>query len=139
MGLNVNSEVTAGEIALRRADPEEMQKVIDNARKKHEIQERKHTGRQVDRARLFGFETMAKMDDATIKRMIARVNLADLIMGLTGADDRTKQAVLRNMPQKMSEISSIIILKMEKGGLPDNIIMRCRDIISDAYVILLRD
>jgi hypothetical protein len=82
---------------------------------------------------------MAKMDDATIKRMIARVNLADLIMGLTGADDRTKQAVLRNMPQKMSEISSIIILKMEKGGLPDNIIMRCRDIISDAYVILLRD
>jgi hypothetical protein len=95
--------------------------------------------RYVDATRLFGFETMDRIDSVTICKMIQKVSLADLIMALTGSDKSIKEAVMSNFPGKLREISEITISKMENNLLPANVVLRCRDIISDAFLELMRE
>jgi len=95
--------------------------------------------RQVETSRLFGFETMAFIDGNTVKKMMKKVSLADLIMALTGAEKGIKEAALGNMPVKLREISEITISKMESGLLPFKTVSRSRDIISDAFLEILRE
>jgi hypothetical protein len=95
--------------------------------------------RYVDATRLFGFETMDQMDSITICKMIQKVSLADLIMALTGAERTIKEAVLSNLQGKLREISDITISKMENNLLPANVVLRCRNIISDAFLEIMRD
>jgi hypothetical protein len=95
--------------------------------------------RPVDKSRLTGFETVALIDSATICRMIKKVSLADLVMALTGAEKRIKESILGNMPEKLREVAEITVCKMESGLLPYHVIERCRDIISDAFLEIMRE
>jgi flagellar motor switch protein FliG len=113
--------------------------VMQAAGEKHVLAEAVVYRRPVDKTGLSGFETMAAMDDDTIRKMIKKVALADLIMSLTGADKDIKEALLNNLPGKLKEISEITVCKMESGLLPVNVVDRCRAIISDAFLEILRE
>ncbi len=95
--------------------------------------------RTVNKDQVFGFETLSEMDDASIKRMIKKVNTSDLVISLIDADKMTKEAVYRNLSEPVKEHVKVRVHKLEKGNARDLIIERSRNMVSEAFVELLRD
>jgi antitoxin component of MazEF toxin-antitoxin module len=111
-GTEVELDVTEGKIVLRR---------------------------MIDPDRIFGFETIAKMDDLTIKRMLRKVNTTDLIIGLIDVDKATKEAVLRNLTEQVRNYVRTRVIRLEKGNARDLIIERSRNMISEAFIEMMRE
>jgi flagellar motor switch protein FliG len=97
------------------------------------------TRRRVDPERLFGFETMTKMDDLTIRRMLVKVNNVDLIMALLKADKHTKDAVYRNLSAQSREHVEEKVGILENGDVRYFMTERSRNMISDAFLELMRE
>lgn len=95
--------------------------------------------RPVNRAGLTGFETLDKLDNVTIGKMLKKVALVDLIMAMTGADAAVKNAILGNISSQLRETAEISVSKMESGLLPLHVVERSRDIISDAFLEIMRE
>lgn len=95
--------------------------------------------RMVDMDAVFGFETLAEMDDDTIKRMIRKVTTSDLIIALIDADKTTKDAIYRNLGEPAKEHVKVRVQKLEKGNARDLIIERSRNMISEAFVEMIRE
>ncbi len=92
-----------------------------------------------DPNRLFGFETIAKMDDATLQQVLGKVSTADLIIALIDASKAIKDAVYRNLSDKKREYVKNKVSKLEKGNAKELLIEYSRNVISDAFLEMLRD
>ncbi len=95
--------------------------------------------RMIDPDRVFGFETIAKMDDASIKRMLRKVSMMDLVTALVDAGRQTKEAIYRNLAEQVRDYVKAKVNRLEKGDARDLIIERSRNIISDAFLEMLRE
>jgi antitoxin MazE len=95
--------------------------------------------RMVDPDRVFGFETIGKMDDDSIKRMIRKVSTTDLITAMIDADKATKEAVYRNLSEQVRSFIRSKVNTLEKGNARDLIIERSRNMISEAFIELMRE
>jgi hypothetical protein len=95
--------------------------------------------RPVDHTALTGFETMSRMDNATIRKMINKVKIADIIAALIKADEFTKSAVLRNLDTNAREYVEINVRRLEIMGANNAIIERCRCVVSEAFYELIRE
>lgn len=95
--------------------------------------------RMTDPEAMFGFETLHKMSDDNIKAMLRKVSLSDLIISLIDADKVTKDAVYRNLSEKTKAYVKERVGKLEKGNARDLIIERSRNMVSEAFMEMLRD
>jgi flagellar motor switch protein FliG len=95
--------------------------------------------RMVDPDQVFGFETLAEMDDFSIQRMIRKVSTMDLITALIDATKATKDAVYRNLAEPAKEHIKTRVFKLENGNARDLIIERSRNMISEAFLELIRE
>ena len=111
-GTEVDLDVTEGKIVLRR---------------------------MIDPDRVFGFETLAKMDDPSIQRMLRKISTTDLIIALIDADRSVKDAIYRNLTEQVRNYIKIKVTKLEKGNARDLIIERSRNMISEVFVELMRE
>jgi len=92
-----------------------------------------------DPNRVFGFETITKMDDLTLQQVLGKVGTADLIVALIDASKAIKDAVYRNLSEKKREYVKSKVSKLEKGNAKELLIEYSRNVISDAFLEMLRD
>ncbi len=95
--------------------------------------------RMVDPDQIFGFETITEIDDLTIQRMIRKVSTSDLIIALIDASKSVKETVYRNLNEPVKEHVKVRVNKLEKGNARDLIIERSRNMISEAFIELIRE
>lgn len=95
--------------------------------------------RMTDPDSVFGFETVAKMDDASILAMMRKVSLSDLVIALIDSDKAVKDAVYRNLSEKTKIYVKQRVNTLEKGNARDLIIERSRNTISEAFMELMRE
>jgi flagellar motor switch protein FliG len=95
--------------------------------------------RSIDRDRIFGFETIADMDDESIQKMMKKVSSSDIAIALIDANKATKEAIFRNLPETVREFVKAKVHRLETGNARDLIIERSRNMISEAFIELLRD
>lgn len=87
---------------------------------------------------VFGFETLAKMDDGSIKKMLQKVSITDVVTALIDAAKQTKEAIYRNLNEDVREYVKARVNRLEKGDAKELIIERSRNVISEAFLELLR-
>ena len=85
------------------------------------------------------FDSISEMDDTTIQRMLRKINGADLITALIGADENIKQAIFRNLSERARNYVIAKVRKLEKGNARDIIVERSRNIISEAFMALMNE
>lgn len=85
------------------------------------------------------FGTLAGLDDAVIQRILQKVSGSDLIIALVGADKSVKEAVYRNLSDRVREYVKPKVSRLEKGDARDLIIERSRNQISEALMETLRE
>lgn len=95
--------------------------------------------RTYDPNRIFGFETIAKMDDGTLQQVLSKVNTADLIIALIDANKAIKEAIFRNLSEQKRDYVKSKVAKLEKGNAKEILIEYSRNVISDVFVEMLRD
>jgi len=85
------------------------------------------------------FSSIAEMDDITIQRMLRKINGADLITAMIDADKSIKEAVYRNLSDRVKEYIKAKVEKLEKGDARDLIIERSRNMISEAFMEVMKE
>jgi len=95
--------------------------------------------RMVDPDAVFGFETIVKMDDEVITKMLRKVGTSDIVTALVDADRATKEAVYRNLAEKTAKYVKERVNRLEKGDARALIIERSRNVISEAFAELVRE
>lgn len=95
--------------------------------------------RMVDPDRIFGFETLAKMDDDSIKGMLRKVSTSDIVIALIDTEKAVKEAVYRNLSEQVKSYVKSRVNTLEKGNARDLIIERSRNMISEAFVEMMRE
>jgi len=93
----------------------------------------------VDPDKVLEFETIAKMDDESIKRVLRKINMTDLLIALVDADKHTKDAIYRNLAEKTKKHIKAKVLKLEKGNVRDLMVERSRNMISEAFGDMVRE
>jgi flagellar motor switch protein FliG len=111
-GEEVEMDVTEGKITLRRL---------------------------IDPSLVPDFESVSKMDDATIQRVLRKVTGSDLVTALVGADDAAKEAFFRNLSERAREYARHKVEKLERGDARDLIIERSRSAISEALLDVMKE
>jgi len=95
--------------------------------------------RLIDPSLVPDFDTIASMDDVTIQRILRKVNGTDLITALVGAAQTLKQAVYRNLSDRVREYVKRKVARLEKGDARDMIIERSRNAISEALMEVMTE
>lgn len=95
--------------------------------------------RSVDPNFVPDFASIANMDDAVIQRMLRRINGTDLITALVSADEDIKEAIYRNLSERVRNYVIPKVDKLEQGDARDLIIERSRNMISEAFMEELRE
>lgn len=95
--------------------------------------------RMPDADREFGFDTISITDDASIRRMLDKVNSSDLIIALYGSDRMTREAIFRNLPEKTLNHVRIILNRLETGNALEMLVARSRNMISEAFIEMIRE
>ncbi len=85
------------------------------------------------------FESIPNMDDITIQRMLRKINGMDLITSLLNADDSIKEAIYRNLSDRVRNYVTFKVGKLEKGDARDLIIEQSRNSISEAFMDLMNE
>jgi antitoxin component of MazEF toxin-antitoxin module len=85
------------------------------------------------------FEDIATMDDLTIQLVLRRINGSDLITALIGAPAPVRQAILRNLSERVRLYVTAKLKKLEKADARDLIIERSRNEISDAFMEVMKE
>ena len=80
------------------------------------------------------FDTIPSLDDLTIQRILRRIDGTDLITALVGAKSGTKEAIYRNLSERVREYVKRKVAKLERGDARDLIIERSRNAISEAFM-----
>jgi flagellar motor switch protein FliG len=95
--------------------------------------------RLIDPSLVPDFDTITSMDDVTIQRILRKVNGTDLITALVGATQTLKQAVYRNLSDRVREYVKRKVTRLEKGDARDMIIERSRNTISEALMEVMTE
>jgi antitoxin component of MazEF toxin-antitoxin module len=95
--------------------------------------------RSVDPSFVPDFESIAALDDASIQRILRKITGCDLITALVGADKKTKEAIYRNLSERVKAYVEPTVARLEKGDARDLIIERSRNILCEALMEVARD
>lgn len=82
---------------------------------------------------------ISTMDDQTIQRILRKIKGSDLITSLIGAVSSVKEAVYRNLSDRVREYVKAKVGKLEKGDARDLIIEQSRNAFSEAIMATLRE
>ncbi len=85
------------------------------------------------------FASIAEMDDNTLQRMLRKISGTELITALIGAENGIKEAIYRNLSDRVRNYVVSKVNKLEKGDARDLIIERSRNLISEAFMALIND
>ena len=85
------------------------------------------------------FDSIPDMDDIIIQRMLRKISGIDLITSLIDADDSIKEAVYRNLSERVRNYVITKVDKLEKGDAKDLIIEQSRNSISEAFMELMNE
>jgi hypothetical protein len=95
--------------------------------------------RSVDPSFVPDFASIAKLDDPGIQRVLRKVSGADLVTALVGADRKTKEALYRNLSDRVRAYVQLTVARLEKGDARDLIIERSRNALSEALMEVVRE
>jgi flagellar motor switch protein FliG len=95
--------------------------------------------RSVDPSFVPDFASIAKMDDLDIQRILRKIAGADLITALVGADRMTKEAVYRNLSDRVKAYVQPTVARLEKGDARDLMIERSRNVMCEALMEVVRE
>ena len=82
---------------------------------------------------------ISTMDDKTIQRILRKIKGSDLITSLIGAESSVKEALYRNLSDRVREYVKAKVGKLEKGDARDLIIEQSRNSFSEAIMATLRE
>lgn len=85
------------------------------------------------------FDAISKMPDITIQRMLRKINGTDLITALIGAEGTIREAIYRNLSDRVRNFVMAKVDRLEKGDARDLIIERSRNLISEAFMELMNE
>ncbi len=80
------------------------------------------------------FDTIASLDDLTIQRILRKTDGTDLITAMVGAKGNIKEAIYKNLSERVREYVKRKVAKLERGDARDLIIERSRNAISEALM-----
>jgi flagellar motor switch protein FliG len=95
--------------------------------------------RSVDPYFVPDFASIAKMDDVTIQRILRKITGSDLITALVGADRKTKEAVYRNLSDRVKAYVQPTVARLEKGDARDLMIERSRNVLCEALMEVVQE
>jgi flagellar motor switch protein FliG len=95
--------------------------------------------RSVDPSFVPDFASIAGMDDLDIQRILRKITGADLITALVGADRKTKEAVYRNLSDRVKAYVQPTVARLEKGDARDLMIERSRNLMCEAFMEVVRE
>ncbi len=95
--------------------------------------------RLVDPAQVPDFSALADTEDQTIQRILRKISGTDLITAMVGADAAIKEAVYRNLSERVREYVKTKVKKLERGDARDLIIERSRNAVSEAFMEVIRE
>lgn len=95
--------------------------------------------KSVDPTLVPDFSAIAGMDDVTIQRMLRKITGSDLITSLVGANDEIKQAIYRNLSERVRNYVEPKVARLEEGDARDLIIEQSRNRISEAFMEVFRE
>jgi flagellar motor switch protein FliG len=85
------------------------------------------------------FSSISEMDDNSIQRMLRKISGTDLITALIGADKSIKEAIYRNLSDRVKNYVVSKVTMLEKGDARDLIIERSRNLISESLMALINE
>ena len=85
------------------------------------------------------FDSISKMSDSTIQSMLRKINGTDLVTAMIDAEESIKEAIYRNLSERVRKYVKTKVDKLEKGDARDLIIERSRNVISEAFMDLLNE
>ena len=95
--------------------------------------------RRIDPTVVPELSAISTMDDQTIQRILRKIKGSDLITSLIGAESSVKEAVYRNLSERVREYVKAKVGKLEKGDARDLIIEQSRNAFSEAIMATLRE
>lgn len=95
--------------------------------------------RSVDPTVVPDFDTLSGMDDITIQRILRKITGGDLITALVGADESVKEAIYRNLSERVQKYVKPKVSKLEQGDARDLIIERSRNMICEAFMEVMKE
>jgi flagellar motor switch protein FliG len=95
--------------------------------------------RSVDPTFVPDFDSIARLDDASIQRLLRKVSGQDLITALVGAEKKTKGAILRNVSERVRAYVEPTVARLERGDARDLIIERSRNALCEALMGLAKE
>jgi antitoxin component of MazEF toxin-antitoxin module len=95
--------------------------------------------RSVNPAIVPDFTSLASMDDITIQRILRKIDGTDLITALVDADKSIKEAIYRNLSERVNKYVKSKVERLEKGDARDLIIERSRNMISEAFMEVMKE
>jgi flagellar motor switch protein FliG len=95
--------------------------------------------RLIDPSLVPDFDSMASMDDAIIQRILRKISGTDLITAMVGAAQTLKQAIYRNLSDRVREHMKRKVASLERGDARDLIIERSRNAISEALMDVMTE
>ncbi len=95
--------------------------------------------RLIDPSLVPDFDSMASMDDAIIQRILRKISGTDLITAMVGAAQTLKQAIYRNLSDRVREYVIRKVARLERGDARDLIIERSRNAISEALMDVMTE
>ncbi len=90
--------------------------------------------RIVDPAIVPELSAVVALDDQSIQRILRKIKGFDLITSLLGADDALKEAIYRNLSDRVRDYVKSKVDKLENGDARDLIIERSRNAFSEAVM-----
>jgi flagellar motor switch protein FliG len=85
------------------------------------------------------FAALAQLDDVAIQRILRKINGSDLMSALVGADRKIKQAIYRNLSDRVRAYLEPTVARLERGDARDLIIERSRNAVCEALMEIVRD
>ena len=85
------------------------------------------------------FSALGSMDDQMIQRILRKVRGTDLITSLVDADRETKEAVYRNLSDRVREYVQSTVTRLERGDARDLLIEQSRNAFSEAIMSELNE
>jgi hypothetical protein len=136
MTIQVAEIGNINEFGLTQADPMRDEFVKDEVGEA--AKEKIVFRRMVDPDRVFGYETLSITDDMSIQRMLSKVSFTDVIIALIDADNETKKAVYRNLTDQGRDYVKIMVNRIETGNAREIITEKSRNMISEAFIEMIR-
>ena len=84
------------------------------------------------------FRSIAALDDQSIQGILRKIAGRDLVTALVGADKKVKEALYRNMSDRVKAYVEPTVSRLEKGDARDLIIEQSRNVICEAMMEVVK-